>query len=290
MSYYYNNFKRGNSNQITIGTEFRKNIPLTKEEIQRIAPSIFAVEKHESRSNRYTYIPTYAILEGLIKEGFLPYAVSQSRSRIEGKQEFTKHMIKLRQAGQIINNVGDLINEICLINSHDGTSSYILKAGIFRLACKNGLVVPKETIENFKVHHKGNIEYEVIENAFKIAKNFDKARIDIDKAKAITVDFEEQQIFANAALILKYGNEDKPITPNQLLLPNRIEDKENTLFNTFNRVQEKIIKGGVPGKTKNGKKTTTRKVNGIDQNIKLNEALWYMMNKFDEIRNNKLAI
>jgi hypothetical protein len=176
--YNYYGTRTQQQQQITIGTEFRNNKPLTNDEIMRIAPSIFAETKHISRSDRYTYIPTNVILEGLRNEGFLPYAVCQSRSRIEGKTEFTKHMIKFRQAGQLINNVGDLINEIILVNSHDGTSSYILKGGIFRLACTNGLIVADSTIENFKIHHKGNIANEVIENAFKLASNFDKAKID----------------------------------------------------------------------------------------------------------------
>ena len=34
------------------------------------APSIFAAGKHESRSERYAYIPTIDVLRGLQKEGF----------------------------------------------------------------------------------------------------------------------------------------------------------------------------------------------------------------------------
>jgi len=95
--------------------------PLTNEQLFRVAPSIFAGEKHESRSERYTYIPTIQVIEGLRSEGFFPFSVCQSKSRIEGKAEFTKHMIRLRLDGQITAQVA---NEIILINSHDGTSSY----------------------------------------------------------------------------------------------------------------------------------------------------------------------
>ena len=63
------------------------------------APSIFAAGKHASRSERYTYIPTIEVLRGLRKEGFEPFMVAQSASRIEGKTEFTKHMIRMRHAG-----------------------------------------------------------------------------------------------------------------------------------------------------------------------------------------------
>jgi len=43
-----------------------------------------------SRSERYTYIPTIDVLRGLREEGFEPFMVAQSQSRIEGETEFTK--------------------------------------------------------------------------------------------------------------------------------------------------------------------------------------------------------
>ncbi len=48
--------------------------------------------------------------------------VAQSKSRIEDKTDFTKHMIRMRHAGQV--NAKPEANEIILINSHDGASSY----------------------------------------------------------------------------------------------------------------------------------------------------------------------
>jgi len=110
-------------------TKMDQGIPLTNEQLFRVAPSIFASEKHASRSERYTYIPTIQVVEGLRSEGFLPFSVCQSKSRIEGKSEFTKHMIRLRQHDQILASEA---NEIILINSHDGTSSYQMLAGMFR--------------------------------------------------------------------------------------------------------------------------------------------------------------
>ncbi|ONY62276.1 F plasmid protein 32-like protein (CMGI-2), partial [Burkholderia cenocepacia] len=34
----------------------RSNTPLSDEQIRQVAPSIFAADKHDSRSDRYTYI------------------------------------------------------------------------------------------------------------------------------------------------------------------------------------------------------------------------------------------
>ena len=109
----------------------RSEAPLGESHMRLAAPSIFAVGKHTSRSERYTYIPTIDVLRGLRKEGFEPFMVAQNKSRIEGKTEFTKHMIRMRHVGQV--EAKPEANEIILINSHDGASSYQLLSGIFRL-------------------------------------------------------------------------------------------------------------------------------------------------------------
>ncbi len=95
----------------------RSDSPLSDDQIRRVAPSIFADAPHESRSERYSYIPTAAVLTELRKEGFQPFMVAQTRVRNEDRRDFTKHMIRLRHANQI--NDAEA-NEIVLLNSHDG--------------------------------------------------------------------------------------------------------------------------------------------------------------------------
>ena len=75
----------------TLATRFARNTfvvrsetPLADDQMRQAAPSIFAAGKHESRSERYTYIPTIEVLRGLREEGFEPFMVAQGKSRIEG--------------------------------------------------------------------------------------------------------------------------------------------------------------------------------------------------------------
>ena len=147
----------------------RSETPLEEDLMRQAAPSIFAEGKHASRSERYTYIPTIEVLRGLRKEGFEPFMVAQSKSRIEGKTDFTKHMIRMRHAGQV--EAKPEANEIILINSHDGASSHQMLAGVFRFVCCNGLVVG--TVSNdIRIPHKGNIQDDVIEGAFRLLDEF----------------------------------------------------------------------------------------------------------------------
>lgn len=103
----------------------RSEHPLSDDQIRAVAPSIFAAAPHESCSNRYSYIPTATVLQELRGEGFQPFMVCQTRVRRDDRRDYTKHMIRLRHASQIN---GREANEIILLNSHDGTSSYVLSS------------------------------------------------------------------------------------------------------------------------------------------------------------------
>ncbi|KVE37248.1 DUF932 domain-containing protein [Burkholderia sp. TSV86] len=257
----------------------RSHVPLTDDQIRTVAPSIFAEEAHDSRSARYTYIPTIEVLTGLRREGFQPFMVAQTRVRDEGKREHTKHMIRLRHADQII---GKEANEIILLNSHDGTSSYQMLAGVFRFVCQNGMVCGKNVGE-VRVPHKGDVVGDVIEGAIRVLKNFEVADEQREGMQALTLSEGQQTAFARAALELKWDTEEvaAPVTETQILRPRRMDDARPDLWTTFNRVQENLTKGGLRGRNANGRPTTTREVAGIDQNVKLNRALWVLA---DEMR------
>ncbi|CAM5792582.1 hypothetical protein CCAE64S_03018 [Castellaniella caeni] len=74
----------------------RSAYPLSDDQMSRVAPSIFAEAPHESRSQRYSYIPTATVLQELRGEGFEPFMVCQTRVRADDRREYTKHMIRLR--------------------------------------------------------------------------------------------------------------------------------------------------------------------------------------------------
>ncbi|WP_259296577.1 DUF945 domain-containing protein, partial [Klebsiella pneumoniae] len=68
----------------------RQERPLTNDELVKVVPSVFSEEKHNSRSDRYTYIPTITLLDKLREEGFQPFFACQSRVRDEDKRGHTK--------------------------------------------------------------------------------------------------------------------------------------------------------------------------------------------------------
>lgn len=250
----------------------RTNRPLTDDEMRSVAPSIFATEPHGTRSARYTYIPTIDVLTGLRREGFEPFMVTQTKVRNQDRRDHTKHMIRLRHAGQI---AGAEANEIVLLNSHDGSSSYQMLAGMFRFVCSNGMVCG-DTFGDVRTPHKGDVIGQVIDGAFTVLDSFERAEAQRDGMQAVQLRDGADRAFAAAALALRYDEGAAPIHADQLLRARRVEDQRSDLWTTFHRVQENLIRGGLRGRNANGQRHTTRAVNGIDQDVKLNRALWVL--------------
>ena len=260
--------------------------PLGEDQMRRAAPSIFAGGKHASRSERYTYIPTIEVLRGLGREGFQPFMVAQGTSRVEGKMAYTKHMIRMRHAGQV--TARDEANEIILINSHDGASSYQMLAGVFRFVCCNGLVVGSVS-NDIRIPHKGDIQGDVIEGAFRVLDDFEVVDASADAMKAIALQPEEQRAFGTAALALRYGETAHgqaraPITVDQVIDARRAEDEGSSLWMTFQRVQENVTQGGLRGRTATGRRMRTRAVASIDRGVSLNRALWTLAEEMRKLK------
>lgn len=281
----------------TLATRFARNTrvmrgdqPLSEDQMRASAPSIFAEGKHVSRSERYTYIPTIEVLRGLRKEGFEPFMVAQGQSRTEGRAEYTKHMIRMRHAGQAQSKPE--ANEIILINSHDGASSYQMLAGVFRFVCCNGLVVG-DVVEDIRIPHKGNIQGEVIEGAFRVLDEFEVVSEHTEAMKALQLAPAEEMAFATAALALRFGeqtieltggHQPAPVTARQLIDARRSDDVGNSLWNTLQRVQENVIRGGLAGRSAQGRKLQTRPVASIDRGVSLNRALWTLAEEMRKIK------
>jgi hypothetical protein len=284
---------------------------LTIADLQRVVPSAFATEAHSSRSARYAYIPTSEVIAGLVAEGFSPFKAVQSRSRIEGKSEFTKHMIRFRHATASAVGVGENVPEVVLVNSHDGTSSYKLFAGIFRMICTNGMVVCERNMGEITIPHKGNVVHQVIDGSFQIIDDSRAALGTIDNWSSLQLTAGEQVAFAEAAHSLRFADSDgvvsTAITPTALLTPRRSDDRAGAgeashgwsrpapdLYRTLNVVQENSIKGGLSAwrqaaDGRPARRETTREVRGIDQDVRLNRALWQLAERMAELKGVKAA-
>ena len=258
---------------------------LDNETLYRHVPAIFAREAHDSRSERYVYVPTIDIVEGLRREGWFPFFAVQSVPRDGSRHGHAKHMLRLRRDEGIGKPEAA---EVIIVNSHDGTSAYQMFAGMLRFVCTNSMIAG-ERFEEVRVPHKGNIQDEVIEGAFRVLEDFETVDASTDGMKALTLQPEEQRAFATAALALRYGERGEgeppaPVTADQLIEARRPEDFGASLWTTFQRVQENAMKGGQPGRGAKGRRLHTRPVASIDRSVSLNRALWVLAEEMRKLK------
>lgn len=256
----------------------RGNAPLSNTELMAIAPSIFATQAWENMSDRYTFIPTITVVDRMRTEGFVPVAATQSRTRIEGRKDFTKHLIRFRDVrngdAPAIRTLGEVYPELVLTNSHDGGSAYKLDAGLFRLVCTNGMVVSDGTVSQIKTRHSGSADG-IIDATYSIVAEFPKVLESVERFSQLRLSAPQQTAYATAALALRYDEGEAPVVPAQIVRPRRTADVDSTLWNTFNVVQENLVNGGVRGQNpETRRRLRTRAVAGISENTRLNKALW----------------
>jgi hypothetical protein len=97
---------------------------LTLEEVRQRAPAVFAAAAHENLSAKYTFVPSGRVLSGLMNAGFAPVDARQART-YRAIPVHAQHVVRLRRRYETI-ALRDCVPEILFLNSHDGTSAYIM--------------------------------------------------------------------------------------------------------------------------------------------------------------------
>lgn len=272
--------------------------------------SVMAEHQHKETSGKYSFIPTTAVLEVLKERGWEPVNVRESRVKVEENKGFQKHVVRLRNPGVLINTGKDnLLAEIILTNSHNGLSSFQLMAGIFRQVCANGLCVEDSCVATQRIKHIGYTRDAVLNAIENITQAVPSVTNRIRQYQDIILTPPEQEAYAQAALDVYYPEEtwqtegkrdyqvaDKRNTALGALSPRRQSDVEPTLWNVYNRLQERMMKGNIwlRGKTpQDGRYAPThgyaignkaRAVKSIDRDIKLNKALWALTEHMAQLK------
>jgi len=260
--------------------------PLSLAEVRLAAPSIFAEAPHSKLSGRYTLIPTGRVLEALEHEGFVPTRVMQARVRDGSGIGYAKHLVRLRHRDQLGRPaaVDAIVPEVVLLNSHDGSSSYQLHAGLYRFVCGNGMVVADGCIGSLSIRHTGDVVDEVINGVYEIVQETPRLIERVGEYRGTRVGDREALALANAALELKYEQGQAPIAPEQLIAPRRAEDHGTDLWSRINVVQENLLRGGLRGRSASGRRMRTRAVASVHDDVRLNKALWKLAEEFARLK------
>jgi hypothetical protein len=260
----------------------RETVAISDEELRRVVPSIFASQPIEGVSDKYIFLPTSSILQGMRENGWVPVRAEEQSVRTEARRGFQKHLIRFARTEHLQTWEKNQVRpEVVLLNSHDKSSAYQLHCGLFRLVCLNGMVVADATFERISIKHSGFNPDSVIEASFKVLGAvpdiMNKVQLFQDR---ILTDAERLALATGAATYRWEDLAKAPINPSMLLNPRRYGDEAKDLWTTFNTVQENIIRGGQRDYSRrrpDGRRMPkSRAINGIDEDMKLNKALWQM--------------
>ena len=165
-----------------------------------------------------------------------------------------------------------------MVNAHDGEAAYRFLAGYFRVVCSNGLVTGDITAA-LRVPHLGDVLSQVLTVTYRIAEESEAMVQVIDAMRQILLTIEEQRLLAQFAIDIRYplpaNVEERDLAParpssEDFLRPKRDQDRGQSLWTTYNVIQEWMMVGGI--RMPDGRRT--RPIGGIDQGLQLNSALW----------------
>lgn len=248
---------------------------ITVEQLKQQIPAIFSERPAGHVSPSYSFVPTHKIVTNLLAKGWVIDSARCPKFREDERRENGKHEITFSHEKFNVEKaeLGHLKPVMRLINSHDWSSRFSFLVGLFRKMCGNGLYLSQGEIEQVNMRHDdipSDIDNLVDKFEVMTVATCDKA----SKWNQLMLDKQTQIEFAESALKLRFGNK-ADADPNSVLFARRPTDQGDDLWNTFNRIQENIIRGGFL----NGNRKS-REIKNIDRDRDLNERLWALAEIF----------
>ena len=251
-------------------SEFQKQLTL-----QNVSAE--ACAGHKQMSNKYVTMDTKALGEALLSlrvRGEQFFEIREITQR-RGKPEHAwkgMHMVRIKTIKPLNTKTGEeLYPELLIQNSYDGSSSLKVDMGIFRLVCSNGLVIKTRDFGGFKLRHIGT----PMETALELLQQFAARCTEFVKVQESLslVQLTDEQIehFAREAARIRWQREITVEDARSLASVTRPEDEGNGAWEVFNRIQEKIITGGV--KLEGDKRPTKGFANAI-RSLNVNKQLF----------------
>lgn len=245
--------------------------------MKTLPASALATTAAPTVSERYQFISSHEIVQRFAQEG---WAVDSATVAAPRKRDvlFAKHMIDFRHPD--FEPINGAVPRIILVNSHDGSSSAKVLAGVFRFVCSNGLVVGN-TVGREVVRHTGDAAADLIHRMRQLAKNTSDLYSKIDRWSNIDLTQAQRHEFARFAAQLRWGDAQR-FTPEDLLQVRREGDDRGDLWTTFNRLQENTVRGGIEGLSRSGRAATSRPLSDISRSVDYNAQLWQLAEEVAE--------
>jgi hypothetical protein len=251
-------------------------LPLEPGQLAHRVPAAFADRPAAKTSSKYVFLSTKALIDALFEAGFVATAANQTQCRHSSDPAYARHMLRFQHPRESVTLV-DAIPQIVLINAHDGSSSYELRAGLYRPVCTNGLMVQVGDFGLIHVAHRGNVVRNVVGAAMAMIRDFGRVGEAVQRMATFNLTSAQRLEFARQALAVRYRHEQhQAVTPEQVITPRREADDRDDVWAIYNVVQENLMRGGLAGRSATGRITCTRTISAIREDVRINGGLWQL--------------
>ena len=243
-------------------------------EVEELPVSALDALKYDKLSDKYQVIHTSDVLTIMREQGFRVTQANTLKPRRRDPR-VVKHFLRMRHESHM-GEVNGTIPEIIVINSHDGSTSLRMEAGLYRMVCSNGLIVKSSEIYSSRTRHFDVTEERVVTEAMKVIEAARLSAQRIERFMTRTMTLVDELEFAERAKEIKALN----VSNDELLKVRRPEDDKNDLWTVFNRVQENIMRGGLEGVSAQGRRIRTGGVRSMGSTLKVNTSLWELAEEY----------
>ncbi|TXH16364.1 MAG: DUF932 domain-containing protein [Hyphomicrobiaceae bacterium] len=247
-------------------------------------PTVMQASPASTVSAKYGFIPTTRPVQVLSDYGWFPVAVHEAGTRDENKAGFQTHVIRF--AHENYNRemaVGGTIPQLILKNDHCGMGSFSFFVGLYEKVCANQLCVSRGSLEDVRVCHRGYADSAVEDCIRNIMGDLPSVLSNVDRFKGIELRRHQEIALAESAIELRWDGDAFAVRPEELLARRHYEQRTPTLWNTYNAIQENMIRGGVRQVNADGRRSRARAVKSVKEDLRLNKALWTLTERLAEV-------
>jgi hypothetical protein len=226
------------------------------------------------------------------QQGWIESKTIYSKVLKADKAGFQKHMVWLKNPALPLVHGLSKSNQtevqLCLVNSHDGTSRMSIFLGLMRAACLNQLI-GGTVFKYFHAVHSQNVVQRLPQGIEYVVNGIPELISSIQELQQKSLSLDQRLELAAKVLPLRFDNVRNLIDFDLRIVEQalRAEDTAQDAYTVLNRLQEYLIRGGIPysyikqHKDLSGNiigqqtvHTKTKKIASIARQIELNQALF----------------
>jgi len=238
-----------------------------------VSPFETSIPKLEAVSDKYRFISTAEFIKDVESMGYSLTGTSQPRRGLGMHSMSFSHpdMPKLEGIGL----------RLLATNSHDATSAFRLSIQLDVAVCTNVLVAfMPDLAKAARVVHRGYALDKVAKAIDSVRSRIDGVLGTVDALQSIQATPENTAAFLQRAAELRDA---KPFRLIDLTTARHYQQRENTGWNVFNRVQESLIKGGyrtletvkrLDGSTVDMPGRKAKEISAVRERVVTNYKLW----------------